>query len=73
MLSLSYLVASIQESSGVQTDGTHQTETVKRMNELLERVVVDFVNITSDSWTTNHQHFLSVVVVHGMSSGIKNH
>ena len=30
------------------------------MNELLEGVV-GFVGITGDSWTDNHQHFLSVV------------
>ena len=29
-----------------------RTETVERMNELLEGVFVDFVDITSDSWTT---------------------
>ena len=34
--------------------------------------VVDFVNITGDSWTANHQHFLSVVV-YGISSDFKNH
>ena len=38
------------------------TETVERMNEPLEGVVY-FVDITSDSWTANHQHFLSVAVV----------
>ena len=40
------------------------------MNKLLEDV--DFVSITSDSWTANNQHFLSVVV-HGISSDFKNH
>ena len=40
------------------------------MNELLEGV--NFVDITSDTWTANHQHFLSVVV-HGISSDFKNH
>ena len=34
---------------------------------------VHFVSITSDSWTANHQHFLSVVVAHGISSDFKNH
>ena len=37
-----------------------RTETVEKMNELLEGVV-GFVGITGDSWTDNHQHFLSVV------------
>ena len=35
--------------------------------------VVDFVGIAGDSWTTNHQHFLCVVVVYGISSDFKNH
>ena len=35
--------------------------------------LVDFVDITGDSWTANHQHFLSVVVVHGISNDFKNH
>ena len=48
-----------------------KAETVEKMNELLEGV--NFVSITSDSWTANHQHFLSVVVVHGISSDFKNH
>ena len=48
-----------------------KTETVGRMNELLEGVV-DFVDITGDSWIANHKHFLSVVV-HGISSDFKNH
>ena len=30
------------------------------------------MSITSDSYTANHQHFLSVVV-HGISSDFKNH
>ena len=30
------------------------------------------MSITSDSWTTDHQHFLSVVV-HGISNDFKNH
>ena len=47
-----------------------KAETVEKMNELLEGV--NFVSITSDSWTANHQHFLSVVV-HGISSDFKNH
>ena len=47
-----------------------KAETVKKMNELLEGV--NFVSTTSDSWTANHQHFLSIVV-HGISSGFKNH
>ena len=49
-----------------------RTETVEMMNELLEDVV-DFVDITGDSWTANHQHFLSVVVVIEISSDLKNH
>ena len=49
-----------------------RTETVERMNELLEGVV-DFVDITSDSWTANHQHFLSLLLVHGVASDFKNH
>ena len=47
-----------------------KAETVEKMNELLEGV--NFVSITSDSWTANHQHFLSVVV-HGVNSDFKNH
>ena len=47
-----------------------KAETVEKMNELLEGV--DFVSVTSDSWTANHQRFLSVVV-HGISNGFKNH
>ena len=47
-----------------------KAETVEKMNELLEGV--NFVSVTSDSWTANHQHFLSVVV-HGISSDFKNH
>ena len=47
-----------------------KVETVEKMNELLEGV--NFVSVTGDSWTANHQHFLSVVV-HGTSSGFKNH
>ena len=46
-----------------------KAETVKKMNELLEGV--NFVSTTSDSWTANHQHFLSIVV-HGISSEFKN-
>ena len=51
-----------------------KTETVERMNELLEGVV-GFVDIAGDSWATNYQHFLlsDVVVVHGISSDFKNH
>ena len=30
-----------------------RTETVERMNEVLEGVFVDFVDIAGDSWTTN--------------------
>ena len=41
-----------------------RTETVEKMNELLEGVFVDFVDIAGDSWTANHQHFLSLVVVY---------
>ena len=44
---------------------------MEKMNELLEGV--NFVRVTSDSWTANYQHFLSVVVVHGISSDSKNH
>ena len=47
-----------------------KAETVEKMNVLLEGV--NLVCITSDSWTANHQHFLSVVV-HGISSDFKNH
>ena len=35
-------------------------------------MIIDFVNITCDAWTANHQHFLSVVV-HGISDDFKNH
>ena len=47
-----------------------KAETVEKMNVLLEGV--NLVCITSDSWTANHQHFLSVVV-HGINSDFKNH
>ena len=47
-----------------------KAETVEKMGVLLEGV--DFVSITSDSWTASQQHFLSVVV-HGISSDFKNH
>ena len=47
-----------------------KAETVEKMNDLLE--CVNFVSITSDSWTANHQHFLSVVV-YEISSDFKNH
>ena len=47
-----------------------KAETVEKMDELLEGV--NFVSITSDSWTANHKHFLSVVV-HGISSDFKIH
>ena len=30
------------------------------MNELLEGIV-DFVDITGDSWIANHKHFLSLL------------
>ena len=63
----------LQSKGGIiQTDGTRQTKTVKRMNELLEGVVA-FVNIAGDSWAANRQHFLSVVMVHRISSDFKNH
>ena len=39
----------------------------------LLKVVVDYVDITGDSWTASSQHFLSIVVVYGISSDFKNH
>ena len=35
-------------------------ETIEQMNRVLSGV--SFINITGDSWTSRHQHFLSVVV-----------
>ena len=49
-----------------------RAETMGKMNELLEGDVT-FVNITGYSWTANHQHFLSIVVVHRINSDFKNH
>ena len=40
--------------------------------ETVEKGDVDFVDITGDSWTANHQYFL-YVMVHGISSDFKNH